>query len=111
MSLQQVSWLVISFLWNLAPWTRVNTTKLEANVTDDYYAPPTMDLTVLNSSSILVNWSEPPRHKDLSLKGYRLTYSTEVGKIEDFVFFGPIHVRFFFAYWFYSGYKLFIKLI
>ncbi|XP_035710982.1 protogenin isoform X2 [Folsomia candida] len=74
-----------------SPWTRVNTTKLEANVTDDYYAPPTMDLTVLNSSSILVNWSEPPRHKDLSLKGYRLTYSTEVGKIEDFVFFGPIH--------------------
>jgi hypothetical protein len=77
------------------PWTRVNSTNIDINATkipENFYDPPIMDLTVLNSTSILVNWSEPPRPKSLHLKGYRLTYSTEVGRVEDFVFFGPIYI-------------------
>jgi hypothetical protein len=79
-----------------SPWTQINSTNFETNITipEDFYEPPTVDLTVLNSTSILVNWSEPPRDKATKAKGFRLSYATdsEVGKVEDFIFFGPIYV-------------------
>jgi len=51
-----------------------------------------MHLTVLSPSSILVNWSEPPRPKEVLVKGYRLTYSTHASTINDVVFYGPFYV-------------------
>ncbi|CAL8107639.1 unnamed protein product [Orchesella dallaii] len=84
-------------------WTRVNasifanrnsTNNNESHsiIFDEYFAAPSMHLTVLNSTSALVNWSEPPRPKEISVKGFRITYSTKSERVKDVVFFGPITV-------------------
>jgi hypothetical protein len=86
------------------PWAYVDSTNFDTNSNSnstaaaaalgasEYYKAPSMHLTVLNSTSILVNWSEPPRPKDISVKGYRLTYSKHARRINDVVFFGPFYV-------------------
>ncbi|ODM98023.1 Protogenin B, partial [Orchesella cincta] len=77
---------------NLANRNSTNYNQTHSITFDEYFAAPSMHLTVLNSTSALVNWSEPPRPKEISVKGFRITYSTKSERVNDVVFFGPITV-------------------
>lgn len=67
-------------------------TNSSTNRSEVYFDPPSLHLTVLNSTSVLVNWSEPPRPKEVHVKGFRITYSTKSDRVNDVVFFGPITI-------------------
>lgn len=78
------------------PWipvtTETNGANLNSTNSEGFYDPPSLHLTVLNSTSVLVNWSEPPHPKEVHVKGFRITYSTKSERVNDIVFFGPITI-------------------
>jgi len=43
---------------------------------DEYFAPPLLELEDVNSTSALLQWTEPLRPKKIMVEGFRITYST-----------------------------------
>lgn len=87
-----VGWPTMKDSW---PWIPLSVENIGANfnsTNEGLFAPPSLHLTVLNSTSVLVNWSEPPRPKEAHVKGFRVTYSTKSNRVNDVVFFGPFTI-------------------
>lgn len=79
-------WLPVPILDHQYGVKNANSTK------EGYFIPPLLHLTVLNFTSVLLNWSEPPRSTEIKVKGFRVSYSTESKKVNADVFVGPVTI-------------------
>ena len=61
---------------------------------EELFSPPSVHLTVINSTAVLVHWIEPPSRlrTNVTPKGFRLTYSTYHPRIDDLIHYGPIYI-------------------
>jgi len=58
-------------------------------VIDDFFAAPTLEVGTVNASTVSVRWIEPRRDDEITVKGFRLSYSTYLDEVGDMVMFGP----------------------
>jgi len=59
---------------------------------DDYFEPPAFKLRMTSSSSVLLQWSEPTRPGNITVEGYRISYSIDSEKDDKLVYHGPITI-------------------
>ncbi|CAG7726772.1 unnamed protein product [Allacma fusca] len=74
--------------------TGSNSTNQHVSSHLEIFSPPSVHLTVVNSTTILAHWIEPPRSLRTSVtpKGFRISYATYLPRIDDFIHYGPIDI-------------------